>query len=155
MPIIQDDRERMIAHGDSVEKICNGKCSDCTQDQRIYEGLISTNSSTFSGHVCPGGLTYGTRIESFCEKSPTEYRSNIVLPVARNLILDSLGNFNPDKIKNDVRILREYLVNEENIPTAKEESLPVILKETPLALRISLSASSLKRRFPRELFPLF
>lgn len=154
MPIIQDDRERMIAHGDSVERICDRNCSDCAQDQRIYEDLISTISSTFSDYVCPGGLTYGLRIESFCEKSPTEYRSNAVLPAARNLILDSLGNFNPDKIKSDVRILREYLVNEENIPTVKEESLPVILKETPLALRISLS-NPLKKRFPRELFPLF
>lgn len=149
MPIIQDERKRMVAHGDTVEKICSGKCSDCAQDQRIYEDLISTNSSTFSGYVCPGGLTYGTRIESFCEESPTEYRSNVVLPAARNLILDSLGNFDPDKIKNDVRILREYLANEESAPIDREESLPMTLAETPSALRIPLS-TSIKRRLPHS-----
>jgi len=148
MPIIQDERERMIAHGNTLEKICKEKCSDCAQDQRTYEDLMSNNS--FSAFVCPGGLTYGMRIESFCEKSPTEYRSNVVLPAARNLILDSLGNFDPDKIKNDIRTLRGYLANEENIPT-KEESLSVTL-ETPLALKIPLSAT-LKRVFPREIFP--
>jgi hypothetical protein len=150
MPIIQDERKRMVAHGDTAEKICNGKCSDCAQDQRIYEGLISTNSSTFSSYACPVGLTYGTRVERFCEENPSEYRSNVVLPAARNLIIDSLGNFDPDKIKKDEMLLREYLVNEESFPIDRRESLPMTLAETPLALKISLS-TSMKRRFPRGL----
>jgi hypothetical protein len=153
MPIIQDERKRMIAHANSIEKICNGKCSDCAQEQRIYRGLISTNGSPLIEYVCPTGLTYGTRIESFCEKNPTEYRSNVVLPAARNLILDSLGNFKPDKIKNDVRIIKGSLVDEENISTVSEESLPET-PETPSVLRISLSAPR-KKRFPKDLLPLF
>ena len=151
MPIIQDDRRRMIAHGDSFEKICNEKCSDCAQEQRIYGGLINTNGSTILGYVCPGGLAYGLRIQSFCEKSPTAYRSNVVLPAARNLIFDSLGNFNPDKIKNDVRILKDYLADEEIIPI-KEESLPVALTETPALISLS---TPLKKRLREVLFPLF
>ena len=154
MPIIQDERKRMIAHGNSLEKICNEKCSECTQDERVYGGLIGINGSPLIEYVCPSGLTYGTRIERFCEENPTEYHLNVVLPAARNLISDSLGNFNPDKIKNDVRIVREYLANEENVPIVKEETLPVILKETP-ELKVSLSASSLKRKSSRELFPFF
>jgi len=152
MPIIQDERKRMIAHGDSFEKICNGKCSECTQDERVYRGLIDVSGSPLLGYICPNGLTYGTRIERFCEKNPTDYHMNIVLPAARSLILDSLGNFKPDKIKSDVRILKKYLADEEKIPESKEEAITIASVAVP-SPSISLSTNARKKLM--NFFPPF
>ena len=72
------------------------------------------------------------------------------MPTARTLIIDSLGKFNPEKIKSEIRILREYLNSEEDIPIVKDGTLPALV-ETPLALlKISLSPS-LKRKYSRGL----
>jgi hypothetical protein len=151
MLIIQDDRKRMIAHGHTAEKICDRNCGECAKDERIYNGLISADSHMLSDYTCPVGLTYGTRIEGFCEENPSEYHLKVVSPTARNLIVDSLGKFDPEKIKSDIRILREHLNSEEDIPIVKDDTLPALLVETPLALlKISLSPS-LKRKYPRGL----
>lgn len=149
MSIIKDETKRVIAHGYSAESLCDGKCDECTKDVRIYEGLMNTNSFMLLDYICPVGLAYGMRIESLYEKNLSEYRSNVVLPTVKNLIIDSLGNFNPEKIKKDIRISRDLLEREENIPSVKDDTMPVVFTEQPLVLRNSLS-SSLMRKIPKD-----
>ncbi|NIM47063.1 MAG: hypothetical protein GTN40_02800 [Candidatus Aenigmarchaeota archaeon] len=130
MPIIQDERKRMVAHTFTAEKICDSYCGKCAKENRMYENLEYP-----PGSVCPIGITLVTRIGEHLENNGGEYSWG-VKSVVGGLEIDSIKRSGPQKIKADIRSLRTYL-SQGDIPVSKEtqEITETIVPITPLSFR--------------------
>jgi len=144
MTSIQDETKRMVAHTYTAENMCDGNCSECAKDKRLYDGLIETGGSRVFEEVCPLGLALSERIENYAKNNPSK---DYIISFVKSLQIDSIGNVNPEKIKRNIKTLRVSLreyhdYSEEKVPT--EVNITEIIHIPP---RIT-------RRFQEGLFNL-
>ena len=108
MGIIQNETERMIAHTHSLEdKVCDGECNRCVNEQRMYGGLLNRrNIYDVRRNLCAPGLSFGFRMKQYAENDESK---GFIEDAASILIADSMRKPNPEDIKRDARIIRTYL----------------------------------------------
>lgn len=149
MPIIQNEKERLLAHSYTAENICDENCDACAKDKRIYDGLINTRNPHILRNVCPVGLGYGKRIENYGKNNSSEY-SSFIISIARSIQMDSFGDIIPEKIKSDIRDSRKYLKGE--IPTVVDETFDIPSDTISQIVHISPKITKL---FSKKLVGLF
>jgi hypothetical protein len=128
MPIIQDDRKRMIAYIDEASKMCNGSCSNCpTKDDRLHSDPTIFNwlmneywqdrvADVLPTDICSLGLSLAKRMQKYGLKNPSWYSGKIIKS-AESLQKNSVEKVDPVKIKSNMSFLRAYLnLSKEMLP---------------------------------------